>query len=161
LAAMPKDEDGAALVARIPPLAGRYQQTTQALVDAARTQRPIVALETAMTRAREDLLPGVREDTASQLDRAGRVRDQPAPAAIDTDHGALALGTLVLGLLAITALFTVQSVRRPALALLDASRRMAAGDFDLAMALGARVPRTGDELAELSRAFAAAAMELR
>jgi len=166
LAALPPDEDGTELFARIPVLVDRFQRASRQMVEEGRGPAARSALESAMGGAREDLLSVVRAYRALQQRKMDGALAAIAGAARDVDRAGLVLAGLVAALLGATFFFTARSVRRPALALVAASRRLAAGDFEQAVALAGAPAAAGeeparDELGELSTAFGRMALHLR
>jgi signal transduction histidine kinase/HAMP domain-containing protein len=166
LAALPRDEDGEALFNRIPVLVDRFQDASRQMVDARQGSMPGPVLESTMGGAREDLLAVVRAYEVLQHRKMDGALAEIAGSARDMDRAGLALAALVAGLLAATFWLTARSVRRPALALVAASRRLAAGDFDQAVALAGAPAMAGeasarDELSELARSFGRMALNLR
>jgi two-component system CheB/CheR fusion protein len=166
--ALPEDGEGAARQAEVLPRLAEYEPAAVALaaialkpseaaerhaVEAAATERREAALEAL--RGHAAVLARERAEAAAAVESAWRRAAQT-----------LVVATLaVLLILAVTTHLVGRGVRRPALALVEATRRLAAGDHAAALALAS--PR-GDvdeeyrnELAELGRAFSRMALELQ
>jgi signal transduction histidine kinase/ActR/RegA family two-component response regulator len=163
LALMAREPDGAIVAAQAPGLAVAYEGAVRDLVDSAgAADAPDRAVELRTARAREELLAVVREYGALQRTRLEETRAEITRAVERMDAAVVNLGLAALALGALTGVLTARSVRRPALALVRAARRMGAGDFEpaLAMNVAADVHRR-DELAELSSAFGRMGVELK
>lgn len=163
LSSLPADTDGARLFARIPALVERYEVTTEQMVALATAHRDLHTYEPAKADAREQLLGVVRAYAALQRRKVEQARQATNDAVTDMDRAALSFGALVLALLAVTGWLATQSVRGPAQALVRATRRLGAGDFEPARLLlketEARVP-VRDELAQLEHAFGRMGVDL-
>ncbi|MFY3744787.1 ATP-binding protein [Anaeromyxobacter sp. Red801] len=165
-AAVPKQGEGAALADRILAAVPPFEKAAVALGTVVATGGDEAAI-----RAREATLPPMREELLELLRGFGAIQQRHDAGA---SHTILAyqrdtVRTLVLAFVAVALLLAaiawvvVTEVRRPAKRLVDAARRLAAGDYSAATDLEAPTPDTGprSELAELARAFATMAAELR
>jgi len=166
LAALPRDEDGGELFERVPVLVDRFQRASRQMVQGGQGPAATRALESAMGGAREDLLAVVRAYGKLQQRKMDEALAGIAGSARDMDRAGLGLAALVAALLAATFWLTARSVRQPALALVAASRRLAAGDFEQAVALAGAPTAPGeepanDELGELAHSFGRMALKLR
>jgi PAS domain S-box-containing protein len=164
LGGLPKEPDGLEMFARLPQLAEKYELASKTMVESARLQRDVQALEPEMARAREELLAGVREYAVLQQRKMEQTRAHITDAVRSLNRAVLGLGAIVFVMLAITGWLTTQAVRQPALALVATARRLAKGDFapavELLEAAAGDEPRR-DELAELGLSFGRMAADLQ
>ncbi len=160
---LPGRPEAAELLARLPAGVDRYMAAARAMIAAAGTRARVEELEPEVARAREELLRDVHVYSGLQQRRLEELRGSIALAMIAMDRNTLRIGALLLLVLAFTGWATTRSVRRPALALVAAARRVGAGQFEHAIELarGQGSPPRRDELAELAHAFGRMALELR
>ena len=165
--ALPKEPDGAAIAAELLPLAEQYAQGSDGLVTRASSGAPpeeLVAAQAVLVGRREAALAKVH-----QYQRLMEIKAVDASAAMEQAR-ARAVQTLAvtavlfLALLGGTALLVARGVRRPALRLAEAARRLGEGDHAAAAALaappgGREAPR--NELAALGRTFGRMALDLQ
>jgi len=183
LESLPGTPQGESMLLRLPGLVDRFEAAGAELAEAAFAGRTaeLIHREREMTVVREELVDTIRSFRALQEGRSRQVTARISAAERRLQHMAAGFIAAIFGILAVTGWLTVHSVRRPAGQLVDATRRLADGDFDTAVALlqpprparsaaagdagglapAGEVARFRDELAELSRAFARMALELR
>jgi PAS domain S-box-containing protein len=169
LSALPQDPDGVDLVAAMRELVPRHIAASQELVDVAKAEGEtdpsrLRTVELAFTTDREALLAPVRGFVALQRRKVAATRAETYALTARIRDAVVGIGAFLLALLGITGWLTARGVRRPALALVHASRRLAAGDFGPAVRFAATDdgrPEPRDELAELSRSFGRMALDLR
>lgn len=160
LAWLPKDADGEAVFARVPPLVESHHRASErlvALAEAGRDAGELDAAERRLTEARRELLDRLREFAALQTAKVRQTQDAIARAT-STLLAVLALvAALVVAAAALTTWLVARSVRRPATRLAAAARALGTGDYGPALALldpaGAAAPRYRDEIRQAAGVF--------
>jgi PAS domain S-box-containing protein len=163
----PKEPDGARIEVELLPLLEGYEQAADALMAAVARRAPAEELQAAqlVVSARRgvaaDHLREYGDLLARKTAEAGEALEALRRRATWT---LLVASAALLALLAGTAHLVGRGVRRPVERLVEASRRLAAGDHPTAAALaepGEGAPGATNELAELGRAFGQMALELQ
>ncbi len=164
LAALPQETGGARPIEEIGELTQGYLARVSETLEAVRLARRPGEPAVELALAREALLGPVRKLTAEEHRKAADAVARIEVAETRTRKVLVAVALAVWAVFAATALLAWRAVRGPALALVEATRRVAAGDFGAGEALAG--PR-GDErpmrneLSELGRAFGRMSIELR
>ncbi len=152
---LPVSDDERTLVAQVLELSQRYHHAGQALAAG-------IGRHDSAHRELNELIAALRDYSSLLSERIGRSRAAVDSLQTETERTLLALVAAVLVLTSGTAVLTARGVRRPARDLIAATRRLVAGDYGPALALGAVTPASArNELQQLSSSFAQMAVELR
>ncbi|HET8542195.1 MAG TPA: ATP-binding protein [Anaeromyxobacter sp.] len=162
------DGEGHAGRAEALALVAPYRDAAEALVAAASAAPPppstaeVLAAEITLTERREAALAKLAAYVAAQEGASRAATAEILSLQGRSRRSVLAVAAAMLAALGATALLVVRGVRGPALALVQASRRLAAGDH-LGAAVLATPPGVGpprNELRQLGRAFGRMALDL-
>ncbi|MGD9942420.1 MAG: ATP-binding protein [Burkholderiaceae bacterium] len=161
-----RDSEGRAMFARIEPQLQGYLGATRRLVSE-RAQQPLQDdAELSLSGMRESALDALREFIQLQSDRTDASLAAMQSAQQRVSQGLAISGVLSLLFFVVFAWLTMQSVRRPAAALVEIASSLRRGDWKPALGLyepsvDAPLPRRErNELAQIGRAFGSAATEL-
>ncbi len=158
------DPDSAERYVPIRALTESYLARADALVESVRTGRTNREEQTRLGVAREALLLPLRDISTTEHERTAAEISDIAAAQERTRQLLVAVALAVTAVFAATALLATRAISKPALALVEATRRVGAGDWAAGAALA---PEPGDvrprrdELAELTRAFGRMSVALR
>jgi signal transduction histidine kinase/CheY-like chemotaxis protein/CHASE3 domain sensor protein len=158
------DVETRALAGRIEARLPAFEATRDRLLELSRagaSRDVLIDAESTLSRAREDLLAEVREYAAYHDGQLQALRADANAAQEWVKDALLASAALVLAVLLVTAILTHQAVRRPAVALVQASRALEGGDYAPALAVAREARAGGDELDQLAGAFGRMAVVLR
>ncbi len=161
LGRFPLDVDSQVLFQRLQVDVENYLRQADALAGLVRSGQAGTADEWEMSVLSAELLAAVRTMNQTQSERVAQALEQLRAAQQSVSDALLWGGLLALVVFVGFAVLAVQSVRKPARALLEVAHALAMGNRQPALALGdrlqrSRVPRR-NEILQLAGAFASAA----